>query len=391
MDKSFLPFKQNVVIIGGGIGGLVTALSLQKAGIESKVYELEQPGQVSGAGIVLSVNAMKVLAQIGVAENVIRQGRVISEVSIANKNGEILSSNDLVIKNTPHNILSVAIHRKRLHKILADELHEGVIKYSKKCISIDTETNVCSFEDGEQSPFSLLIGCDGINSVVRSQIGLNQPSRDANQICYRGTLSINNTQYRKGKFIETWGEAKRFGFVNIGENEIYWFATFRKDKFGSIAPCEVKALLMKEFSDWWGPIPEIVRLQEGRSILRNDLYDRKPVNTWSAQNVVLLGDAIHATTPNAGQGAAMAIESAAELAECLTKIDHLDDALNTYQIHRVARTRKVTELSRQIGRIGNMQGGFRCALRNTLVRGVPDWVLNKSANDFFNATISIEQ
>lgn len=391
MNTSVLSFNKNIVIIGAGIGGLVTALSLQKSGVRSKIYESKEQNKESGAGIILSINAMKVLARLGVTESIMKQGHVVSEVSLASPNGRILSSNDLTSNNFSQSIPSVAIHRKKLHKILAEKLHDGVIEYSKKCVSVDDEKKVCLFDDGEQLHFDLLIGCDGINSIVRTQIGLNQTSRDANQICYRGTLTIDNTRINKGKFIETWGNGKRFGLVNISEKDVYWYATLSKHRFSEIASNEAKAVLTKEFSDWWGPISEIIRSQEESSILRNDLYDRKPISTWSVENVVLLGDAIHATTPNMGQGAAMAIESAAVLSECLTKIDRLSSALSAYQNHRAARTRKVTQLSWKIGQTANMRGELSCAIRNALFRAVPDRVLNNSANEFFNATMSIEQ
>jgi len=284
-----LPFSNSVVIIGGGIGGLVTALSLQKANIDCNVFEAEikETEENSGAGIVLSINAMKVLTELDVAEKVIKQGRVINKVSLTNENGNVMSNNDLkslTKQNGLAHICSVSIHRKRLQKILTNELHERCIQYSKRLKFIDTEKNICHFSDGDKSSYSLLIGCDGINSVVRSQIKINQPIRDAKQICYRGTLLIESDKYDQGKFIETWGNAKRFGFVNIGGSEVYWYATLRKDKYDEISSNNIKSVLTEEFSSWWGPINQIIDLQDESKILRNDLYDRKPCSTWRVGN-----------------------------------------------------------------------------------------------------------
>ena len=113
-------FRNNIVIIGGGIGGLVTALSLQKSGIKTKVFESEQAGkgENAGAGIILSINAMNVLTQLGLKNKVINQGRIINEISLTTPNGQTMSSNNLdkLTKKRNEQIPSVSIHRKRLHK-----------------------------------------------------------------------------------------------------------------------------------------------------------------------------------------------------------------------------------------------------------------------------------
>lgn len=382
MNKTHLTNESKIVVIGAGIGGLVIALALHKQGVKTRIYESARRDEKFGAGIILSVNAMKVLSTLDVAEKVVEQGRVVNEISLIDPKGKILSRNRL---DDSGSLPAVAIHRKKLHQILSNSLPND-IQFSKKCIAVDTGKSNCFFKD-ESVEFDLLIGSDGINSIVRSEIGIDQPIRDANQICYRGTLSLDSGTYDKQKFFEAWGNGKRFGFVNIGINQIYWYATLRKDCFGKINPNQVKEVLLKEFSEWSQPIPEIISSQNETEILRNDLYDRMPVKNWSVGNIVLLGDAIHSTTPNLGQGAAMAIESGAVLAKYLMSGNELSESLQLYQQHRIERTRKVTEMSRMIGRMGNTQGRFICGFRNSFMGLMPDWISNRSANELFYADV----
>lgn len=370
--------EKDIQIVGAGIAGLTTALALKKAGLRSYISESSSSNAQSGAGIVLSINAMNVLEHLGVAGEIENKGRVIKEIIIAAPDGKVLSKNDLhkISKQYGHN--SVAIHRKELHNILSNKLPEQTILYNKKCIQIDMDNNLCLFEDDSSTPFDVLIGCDGVNSNIRKSIGLDTPSRDASQICYRGITNLSHSDYDTGLFSETWGYGKRFGFANIGGNSIYWYATFRKDQYSDIPSSQIKTLLLKEFSDWWEPIPDIISHQDNNKILRNDLYDKKPCKIWNKRNIVLLGDAIHPTTPNMGQGAGMAIESAAILANQLARYQELQAALRHYQALRYPRTKSVTQQSWHIGNMSNLHNKTACYIRNFILQNTPDWITEKS-------------
>jgi len=106
-------------------------------------------------------------------------------------------------------------------------------------------------------------------------------------------------------------------------------------------------------------------------ILHNDIYDMAPLRCWSNERVVLLGDAAQPTTPNMGQGACMAIESAVTLSRCLAEEISLSAALTRYESERMPRTAWIAGHSHRIGRIGQLENPLACALRNLFVKITP--------------------
>ncbi len=371
--------NSNVVIVGAGIGGLVCALALQQAGISCTIYEADTHFTSPGAGIVLSVNAMRVFDALGLTEQIKQQGRIIKQFSMASPGGRILSCHDLQSVSVQCNSCSIAIHRQALHTILVNALNPGVIVFNKRCNNVDIEHKRCMFSDGDTVEYDILIGCDGVSSQVRQAIGSLNPTRDANQICYRGVTTLTGSSYNKHQFLEIWGRGKRFGFVNIGGDTMYWYATLRKDHYSNIEAHNSKSTLMAIFAQWQLPVPRILDTQHSGTILRNDLYDRAPEGIWYKDSVVLIGDAIHPTTPNLGQGAGMAIESAWVLVESLCISTSIEKGFLRYQTLRAPRTTRITQQSRMLGKVGNLNSPMSCFLRNLAIGITPNWATNRYA------------
>ena len=158
----------------------------------------------------------------------------------------------------------------------------------------------------------------------------------------------------------------------IDAQRVYWFATINAPRNQVLAAAETRALLVKTFGAWHAPIATVLDATEPKRILHHDLLDRPPVNEWARGRVILLGDAAHSTTPNMGQGAAMAIESAAVLAAALERESTLDAAFNLYQRIRQPRTRWVTNQSWSFGKLGQMQSRIGCFFRDLAMRLAPD-------------------
>ncbi len=142
--------------------------------------------------------------------------------------------------------------------------------------------------------------------------------------------------------------------------------------------------MLSRFKGWWEPVPALIRATPKGEILRNDVYDLRPLPFWSQGRIMLLGDAAHATTPNLGQGAVMALEDAVVLAFSLRDVrGDVARGLRQYEQQRLGRTRRVTVLSRRIGRLGQLESPVLSAWRNTAVRLTPtslqlrqlDWLL----------------
>lgn len=159
--------------------------------------------------------------------------------------------------------------------------------------------------------------------------------------------------------------------VPLSNGQIYWFACLKAPaRDPEIAAYGVKELLAI-FKDYHKPVPQIIQSTNDESLIHNDILDIKPIDKFAFQRVVLLGDAAHATTPNLGQGAGQAMEDAFVLAKWIDRSDQIADAFSAYEKERVDRTKKIINMSKQVGTIGQLQNRWVIPLRNALLRIIP--------------------
>jgi FAD-dependent urate hydroxylase len=335
-----------VTIIGAGIGGLTAAIALRRIGLDVRVFErAPRLGEV-GAGITLWPNATRILFDLGVAA-IEKRSRRLGSMEIRSSDGRLLS------RTTPDAIEeqlgapAIALHRADLHAALVDALPREIIHLGAERLDVE----------GELQSADLVIGADGIRSSVRGYLFPDVRPRYAGYTGWRAITNHSATQV-----IETWGRGARFGIVPIGDGRVYWYAT-QNAKAGATTP-------LPDFSEWHAPIAELVASTPAESILQNDIYDIEPMPKWSRGRVMLLGDSAHATTPNLGQGACMAIESAAVLAEELASRD-VDAAIEAYEQRRIPRTARIATESWRIGSVGQLEGTVACAMRNFVARMMP--------------------
>jgi 2-polyprenyl-6-methoxyphenol hydroxylase-like FAD-dependent oxidoreductase len=373
-----------IAIIGGGIGGLTSALALRQAGFAPEVFEQAPELLEVGAAIALWSNAMRVLEQLGLGEEILRHAGIIEQVRWLDYQGRLLNSVRLPQSKSP----SVALQRADLQSILWHALPAGSVHLGKVFRGLQPQSkehHLC-FADGSQITYEMLIGCDGLHSRVRSQIVADQPPRFRGYTVWRGTTSYSSTHLETGTAIEIHGNGRRFGIGPVGLNRIGWWATANKqlsrpqrisdhashDEPGSAEePFDNQHELLSLFQGWWQPINELVATTLATSIVRTDAFDSPATKKWGQGLVTLLGDAIHPTTPNLGQGGCMAIEDAAVLARCLGEYGATADALRRYEALRYRRTRSVTGYSRIYGSIGQWERPWLTRMRNTAVSLVP--------------------
>lgn len=363
---------QRAIIIGGGIGGLCAAITLRQAGIEATVYEKsERLGEV-GAGLVLWPNAIRVLRQLGAAKMVIEAGSTIEHGQFRTAAGKILSLSEPGELRRLYGEPTVAIHRADLHRILLSLLPAAAVQLNTEGVKIEQDaTGVTAHLTGGQTDRAdLLIGADGVHSQIRGQLLPAVTLRYSGYTAWRGVVDTHD-EVALGLTSETWGRGRRFGVVPIAAHRVYWYATLNQPAGRSYTPLEQKKLLQQQFKGWVTPIESLLEATPAETILHHDIYDIPPLARWSEGRVTLLGDAAHPTTPNMGQGACMAIESAYVLARCLATEAELPAALHAYERERRPRTAWVTNQSWQIGRAGQLENGLACWLRDMLVALTP--------------------
>jgi FAD-dependent urate hydroxylase len=368
----FVNRNSHIVIVGGGIGGLCTAIALQRNGFKVTVYEqAEKLGQV-GAGLTLWENAVRVLRRLDLAERVIQAGSILEHFQLKTDRGETLYTIQPGGLQSGFNELSIAIHRANLHEILVHALAPGALKLNKTCVKCrqNDEQVVVEFADGETASADLLIAADGINSVIRRQIFPQVSLRYSGYTTWRGVAECGDDV--SGAMVsEVWGRGMRFGVVRIDAHRVYWFAIANQPAGERYVADEGKVHLLRKFANWTHPVMNLIETTPADVILQNDIYDFAPLPRWSLGRVTMLGDAAHATTPNMGQGACMAIESAYSLARSLSmEQDHVR-AFARYEKERHARTARVTTQSYAFGTLGQLENGFLCGVRNSMMRLTP--------------------
>ncbi|GAB4400536.1 MAG: FAD-dependent monooxygenase [Anaerolineales bacterium] len=368
-----------IIIIGGGIGGLCTAIALQQHGFEVKVYEkVKRLGEV-GAGLTLWSNALKVLRALGVADAVINAGSKLKRSQIRANNGETLFDARTDEMEARYGEPVVAIHRADLHQILISALKPNTLRLDMNCARFEQDENnvTVHFENGESDSADLLIGADGIHSVVRKQMFPEIQLRYSGYTAWRGVVETEN-EAALGLTSESWGLGARFGIVRVDKKRVYWFATNNQPLGENATGEQKKSKLLGIFNKWHKPIDHLLDLTPADIILQNDICDIAPFASWTKGRVTLLGDAAHPTTPNMGQGACMAIESAYVLSRCLKEEADYRSALRRYENERHERTAWITNTSWTIGKGGQVGNPLLASLRNFLVKVTPAGTMQKN-------------
>lgn len=364
--------QQKALIIGAGIGGLTTAVALQKAGFAVDVYERAPQLNAVGAGISLWPNAIKALDQLGIGSHIRTMGMTEGSGGIHNAKGQTLFSTDVHVAEARFGAPTIVIHRANLSQIVQDA-YTGGLHLGKQFVGyVEDATGVTArFTDGTTANGDLLICADGIHSVLRQQWFPTSHPLYAGYTAWRGVVKFDHAQVGK-LWGESIGRGDRFGLAPLSEGQIYWYASQNLPEKTKIATAQLHPHLLKIFGDWSAPIPAVIQATPSETILQNDIYDIAPLPEWVRGRVALLGDSAHAMTPNMGQGGCQAIEDAVVLSKCLQKYEgNIEAGLLAYQSQRLPHANKVAQNSRRIGQVLAQSNPLVCALRDLAFRLMP--------------------
>jgi 2-polyprenyl-6-methoxyphenol hydroxylase-like FAD-dependent oxidoreductase len=370
--------KSKILIIGGGIAGLTTALALQRRNIDFMVFEAVPEIKAVGAGISLAGNAMRALKKLGVDAEVKRKGHLISSMIIEDDKGKRISIMDAEKLSREHGLDNVAIHRADLHQVLLTSIDTNRIVTGKKAIDFNEEPGGITifFDDGSKERGSVAIIADGIHSGIRKKLLPGVSPRYSGYTCWRGV--VENRWNILHHAVEAWGPKGRFGYVPIGNNKVYWFACKNapiKDEMMSLFRISD---LVDNFKSYSHPIPEMLKETSDADLIWSDIVDLKPISQYAFNRILLLGDAAHATTPNLGQGACMAMEDALLVAEVIEKhSENIVNAFKSFEQKRVPRAHYIVNTSFRLGKLSQWENPVLTKFRNMLFRLIPEWVNEK--------------
>lgn len=364
--------KTKIAIIGGGVAGLTAAIGLQQLGMEVSVYERAPQLKGIGAGFGLAANAMHAFDLLGLGAGVEAIGHFLPSYNILDQQGNILVAPDTRSISDAYQQRNFAIHRADLHQFLMEQLPAECVVLGKEAIRLqqDSQGVRISFADGELLEVDALIIADGVKSKLRQQLLPDSQPRYAGYTCWRAFMDNSAIQLTHSS--ETWGKAGRFGMTPLVGNKLYWYACINAPANSLTYANFTVTDLQKHFSSYHQTIRDILAHTNDQQLLWNDIIDIKPLKQLAYGNVLLIGDAGHATTPNLGQGACQAIEDVAVLVDQLHETTDLATAFQRVSDRRFARTRYITNTSWQVGKIAQWDNSMLIALRNFAMRILPE-------------------
>jgi salicylate hydroxylase len=348
---------QKIIMAGAGLGGLAAASALMKAGHDVEIYEqAPQLGEV-GAGIQISANAMHALRDLGLEEKIARVGvRPGAYVFRLHDTGEEIQRFSLSEEHERlHGAPYTQLHRADFHEILVDcarGFKPDVVTLNKRATGFTEDDGgvTLHFADGSCVRGDLLIGSDGLKSVVRRQIVGDTPATYTGDAAWRITIPTE-------RFGEGFLEQVMSVFMGPGGHAVVYYlrAGALVNFVGIVETDEVTEeswtvkfpweQLKADFVGWHPAIQKIIELADRDGCYRWSLHNRPPIGNWSTSRATLLGDSAHPTLPYLAQGAVMAIEDGVVLTRALAMADSVPDALQLYQRNRIERTARVVQQS----------------------------------------------
>jgi 2-polyprenyl-6-methoxyphenol hydroxylase-like FAD-dependent oxidoreductase len=411
-------------VIGGGIGGLTTALALRQFGFEPDVFEQAPDLLDVGAAILMWPNAMRVLDRLGLAETIRQHGGMLEQACWLNRDGKLLNHFRLPKTDIP----AIALHRAELQRTLLQALPRESIHLGHAFEASEQlpDRIVAHFSNGSSFESDVLIAADGLHSRARAQLLNDGPPADRGYTAWRGVVPYTPASLTPATAIEIYGHGQRFGIGPLGSGKVGWWASTNKTsgplpmrkENGEISRSDAatsatrdssrptsitseggtttREELLRLFDGWCEPVLELIGETPLTSLIRNAVSDRRPVRGWGMGAMTLLGDAIHPTTPNLGQGGCLAIEDAAVLARCLNKYGSserssdaatrsaISVALRRFESVRFARTSAISRYSRAYGVIGQWENPWAVQLRGLILSFVPKRLVERFLRGIFN-------
>ncbi len=366
---------KKVLIVGGGIGGLAASLSLARQGFEVALFEQTPEINETGAGIQLSPNCTRVLFDVGL-ESALRPVAFLPEGGEMRdwKSGRVIAQSKLGSSAIhEYGFPYYHVHRADLIGLLENAAREH------DSIEVVPDTRVTEFDqqpDGvtittaakETCRGHMLIGADGIHSMVRAQLfGAEAPVFTGN-VAWRALVPVARLPRDLIRPMATvwWGPGGHFVHYYVRGGELLNCVCVTEKQGWQVESWTERgdySELKADFAGWHPDIQELIDQTDRDSLFKWALFDRRPMSSWGRGRVTLLGDACHPTLPFMAQGAAMAIEDGAVLARCLNGTGTIDANLKQYEALRRQRTAGVQSGSRRNAKVFHLRG-IKARLRN---------------------------
>lgn len=378
-----------VIVVGAGIGGLTAAAQLLKRGFFLRVYEQASVLAEVGAGIQSSANAVKVLYDLGLKDEL--DVFAVRPQAFEYRRFDTAELMHRIPLGQSHEEAFGApyfhLHRADLHELLAKTVRHmdpHCIELNAKAVSYEESDQGVTLKmaDGRLIEGDVLIGADGIKSAIRAQILGQTTVSYTGDVAWRGLIAIEKLPKDIMETVSTvWCGPKKhavmyylragalMNFVGLVEHD-----QPEEESWTQKRPWKE---LKRDYEGWHPMIQTVIDAMDKEACYRYALNNRPPVTNWSTQRATLLGDSAHPTLPYMASGAAMAIEDAAVIARCLEQSSSVTDALQLFQRNRIERTSKIvigSTQSRGLYRIEDLDAMKKAFADQDLTKSRAEWL-----------------
>lgn len=365
--------KRKVIVIGAGIGGLSTAVTLRRVGIDVEVYERAPELLAAGSGLSVMSNAIAALDTLDIDLGLEKRGQVIESFTIRDARGSVIRELPFPAVCRKVGTPSVCISRSDLQQALLDACGDTPIHLGHTVTGFEHGAHGVQviFDGGRTAEGDILVGADGFRSAVRARLAGIDDARDSGYVCWLGIVPFEHERFPTGCVGHYWGSGQRFGLIDIGGGRAYWWGTKNMPAEESADWRGGKAKVLAAYDGWADEVRAVIEATPEDDILAMPSRDRPFLERWGTGPVTLLGDAAHPMLTSLGQGAAMAIEDAVVLATSLAKRADSVEALRVYEDRRRERTRVMVATSRSVSDFEQLENPVRRAIRDAYFRFVP--------------------
>ena len=349
---------RSALVIGGGIAGPAAAMALQKAGIDSVVYEAH-PAAADGIGqfLTLATNGLDALRTLGADEPAIAAGFPTPAIVLWSGTGKRLGVTEVRLA-LDDGTTGLTMKRADLYEAMHEQAAGRGIRIERGRRLVAAE-NVdggvrARFADGSDATGDVLIGCDGIHSTVRRIIDPNAPAP-----AYAGLINVGGyvcgvrVEAEPGTYHMIFGKRAFFGYAVAPDAEVWWFANVPRSvepSRGSLAGIgteDWRRLLLELFADDASPATRLIQATT-HELAASPIHTMPHLPTWHTDRMIVLGDAAHAPSPSSGQGASLSIEDAVLLGKCLRDLRSADQAFAAVVQARRPRVERVIRAAARI-------------------------------------------
>lgn len=367
-----------IAVVGGGIGGLVLALALRERGISCEVYEQAGELREVGAAVALSANGTRELRRLGLGDQLESVSVVPSALVIRRwDTGAIIADHPMGrggVYEATFGAPYYGVHRVALLQALTDRLGGEGLNLGCRCVTAQEHRwgAELQFADGTSAAADVVVGADGVHSVIRRHVAPEARGRFSGTVGYRGLVAVEDMPSLPDPTpLQFWAGPGRhlLHYAIDGGRTVNFLAVVRVPEWTNNAWMEQCAIsdAVDAFAGWHPAVTEMVGATDVGE--RWALHDLQPLERWHTDHAVLMGDAAHAMVPHQGQGANQTIEDAVALADCLADAHTTEDltpALRRYSEGRRPRTGAVQRLSRRTADLLHIPDGGQVADRDAL-------------------------